>query len=338
MLVSLDPSDFARQMEIAENNLREIEAQIEELGAEHKNTIELLDLSKQDVALAEVELTRVQEVFNRGAGNPQDQDRAKRELIAAQRTRITNQRSISMIDSRRTALDAKRTAQMSTLRQAKEDVARCSIVSPIDGAIESLDVEVGEHVSNGARIARVVSLRRIEVPLRLPASARADVRSGDAVSLVATNETDRHWQAAVTRIGPADDVATRTVTIYVEMNQDPASAALLSPGQFVQALVTGGDARRRWVVPERSVRGNRLSIVDHQRVSVRPVEVDFLLQQQFSQFGLPNDQWAALRTALAPGELVIVNPSQSITQGRHVTPIVLGVDQTAEKEQPEQSG
>jgi RND family efflux transporter MFP subunit len=322
LLARLDDADFQQQMQSAAANVADLEAQLRQLEIERKHMRDMLALANEDVAIAESELVRVDRMFESGAGSTQDRDATRRILLGARRTHVTINQQLEQIDDRAAALRARRDAQQAAYEQAKLAVERCTIASPLDGAIEQVHIENGEHVANGQILARIVNLERIEVPVRLPTAARQSVQPGDAVELRATNDSALRWNAQIARISPTDDAQTRTVTVYAELRQTAQSDRPLSPGQFVTAVVTTGRAEPRWLVPERALRSNRLLLVEGDAVTSRSVEVEFLIEQQLPQTGLPDNQWAALRTPLAGGDLVIVNPSQSIVDGKQVEPVI----------------
>ncbi len=333
LLVQLDDSDFRRQVEIAEQNLAEIDAQMALIDVQQRQLTARLELETEDVGLAKDELKRVEQLADRGAANPRDVDLAKRAVIAAQIVRIRTIEAVDALGPRRLELQAQRSAQRSALRLADQNLRRCRIVSPIDGVLQSVDVEIGESLTTGQRVARVVNLDRIEVPLRLPASVRVGLAVGDRVQLRATNQTGLTWPAQVSRIGPEDDASTRTVTAYVRVDSDPhasatAQAALgrLAPGMFVAGVVTSRRSEASWVVPRRSVRDGHVLIVEEGVVQRRPVRVDDVLETDLPEFGLPDDQWAVLDgsvSILHEGDLVVVNASTAIQVGQAVDPVVI---------------
>jgi multidrug efflux pump subunit AcrA (membrane-fusion protein) len=173
-------------------------------------------------------------------------------------------------------------------------------------------------------VARVVDLRAIEVPLRLPASARAAIAAGDDVLLHATGGSERAWPARVARIAPEDDEMTRTVAIYVEVHQDAEEPGRLAPGQFVRGTVSSSDVQQRWVVPRRALMGDRILLVNDGRIVSRDIEIDFQIERQLPQLGLADEQWVVLRQPLGEGDRVVVNASRGLPDGLAVTAVPAG--------------
>jgi multidrug resistance efflux pump len=323
VIARLDDSDFARQVEIAENNIADIDAQLTRLLIEKASWEERVKLAAEEVELSRAEYERVQAAEQRGAANPREVDSARQSLIQVVRAEVIAREERDKVAPRESGLKAMRLAQEATRRIARQDVERCEIVSPIEGVLQLVDVEVGENLASGQRLARVVSLRRIEVPLRLPASARGRVGPGDDVRLDASDRSGLSWEAVISRISPADDERTRTLSCYVEVDQDPRAPTALPPGKFVRGTVLQREPEERTVVPRRALQGSRLLLVEHGAVRSVPAEIAFQVEAEFEQLGLPDRQWVVLAEPLDPGTLVVVTASRSLVDGLPVTPVTV---------------
>jgi len=336
LLVALDDRDYRREVEIAERNLIDLEAQMTMLEIQHEKLVFQIDLESQDLELARNERDRIQKLLTRGAASHRDFDLAKRTVIAVQITLLRTTQTLEQLAPSRQQLDAQYQAQQATLSIKELNLARCRITSPIDGVLQTVEIEVGEYLMSGDRVARVVNLERIEVALKLPASSRLRLSVGNQVQLRATNQSGLVWNTRVARIAPEDDLSTRTVTTYIELDQrveltrglNPSGKTpiMMMPGMFVSGVVTTGQAQKRWVVPRRSVQDNRLLVVANGVVQVRPVQVDFVLEQKLPLLGLPDDQWAILADdldVLHDGSLVVINASTSVRPGQSVVPTIL---------------
>lgn len=326
LLVRLDPSDFERRVEAAQQSLAQIEAQLRQLEVERERLAERLVLEQRGVELAEAELGRVREVFESGAANRQDLDRAERALIAAKRSRSQTGEALDLIGPRRAQLEARQAAERSALRLASQDLERSTIESPITGVLQAVDVDRGERVTAGERVARVIAPSVIEIPIQLPAAARRSVAVGSRAMVQPTDGVTQACLATVSRIGPANDAATRTMTAYITLDQTRLSEGLrIAPGTFVTASVTGEQRQPRWVVPRRSVRSGRVLLVEDGVVHSKPVTVAFALEGPIPALGLPDQQWAVLEDFPGTnGQLVVVNASQSVMDGQRVQPRLAG--------------
>ncbi|MCC6680203.1 MAG: HlyD family efflux transporter periplasmic adaptor subunit [Phycisphaeraceae bacterium] len=333
LLMTLDADDYLRQAEISRQRIAEIEAQLAQWQIELDRLRTQAELDDADVALAQSELERVQRITEQLAGNQQQLDNARRAHLAARRMQTQTREQLQSMEPRRLAVEAQLEAERSALALAQLNVSRCEIRSPIAGILSEVDVHEGEQVQTGMRVARVVNLELVEAPLQLPAAARGTLQVGDTVTLSRGNN-GLTCQATVTRISPVDDADTRTVTAYVEVDQQSlaerfgASAGrdLLLPGEFVSGVVTSNQAQPRWIVPRRSVRGQRIQVVSEGRLISRPVVVDFVIEGHQEPFNLPDTQWAVLLDQSEPlreGEQVLLDGAATLLDGQRVDPVQL---------------
>ena len=261
--------------------------------------------------------------FQRDGANQREVDRVEQDLKVRQRLETFAGEELAKIDPRRNRFNAQRLGLESEASVAELNVLRCTIRSPLDGFIQNVDIEQGERVSPGQRVVRVVNLRRIEVPLQLPSSARPSLALGDQVILIARSESQQQWQGQVRRIAPEDDSSTRTMAVYVEVEQDPHDRALLPPGKFVQGTVVADHAQRRYIVPRRALVGDRLLTIEDNIVRSIEVRVDFHVQGEFPELGVVAEQWAVLAEPLPDGTLIVVNAARSLPDGIEIEPISL---------------
>lgn len=336
LLMELDASDFREELDAAEQRIAELEAQLARLDVQQESLRQRLELEREDVETARRELDRAQELARSDVATQQDVDRARRELIVAQRARLSTSEALDQIPAQRRSLEAQRAGQRAIASQARLNVERTRISSPLDGVLEAVDVEPGENVAGGSRVARVVSLRRIEVPVRLPASARLGMGVGDPVEMRAADGSERRWWARVSRIAPIDDDRTRTVTVYVELHQSEGTqpnysgAELLTPGMFIEAVVNSQHTQRRWVVPRRAIREGAIRLVDEVRVVSRAVRIAWAFEGRVPALGLEDErQWAVLvdDEALTPGRLVLVSAADGVLDGERVEPVVVEAEE-----------
>jgi len=330
-LVRLDPDDFERRLRAAREALQEVRTQLKQLDAEATRLEEQLEIDEKDTELTRNEYERVQKLLERGSANQQDLDAAERQWLTARRQRAVTREQLDALPSRREGLEARIAAAEAELELAELNLARTKISAPIAGVVQAFDVEPGENVASGERIARVVNLNRIEVPLQLPSSARGHIGTGDPVTLSAASNATATWDATIARVAPEDDAATRTYTVYVEVEQPGASQRfgddrgdqLLTPGLFLTGLARADDQQQRWVVPRRSLREGRVLLVEDGVVRSVDVEEAFSVQRVYPQLGLPDNQFAVLRGDLPEGSAVVINASASVTEGETVNAVVI---------------
>ena len=342
-IAKLDASDFQRQVDQATHRIAELDELFKQIEVEEKRYAQRLVLEKKDVALAQAEARRIESLFKIDAAKQFEFDAAMRSVIAAERAVLNTEELLDKIGLRKEAIKALRKGQVSMQLAAQQNVDRCVIVSPLQGILESVDVKLGEILQPGQRVARVVSLSRIEVPVQLPVAARPDVILGGKVELRPTNDTTHCWDATIVRLSPADDATTRTMTLYAEIDQKQlatefgtANAAnLLIPGQFLSATTWSASNAPRWIVPRRSIRAGLVLVVSDGVITSKPVTIDYLNEGVVPGSGVPDDQWAVLLDADQPlkeGDLVVLNASVALRDGDKISPVTTPPDAVATSE------
>ena len=321
VLVQLDDADFQRQLEITQQAIEDIDAQLSRLAVEEQSWQRRVDLATEDVRLAREEYERYREALAREAARQLEVDRALQRLLAAQQAEVAAREELEKIAPRRMSMQAQRNSQEASLRLARLNVERSRITSPIDGVLQAVDVDVGENISAGQRVARVVNVSRIEVPLLLPAAARQHIRRGDQAILTSMDSPPRSWMAHVVRIAPEDDPETRTMRVFVEVDQEP-DRGMLAPGKFVRGVVRVSEASMRWVVPRRALNSERVAVIKDGIVSSRPIAVDFHVHAEFPSLGLPDTEWVVLKEPVGENALIVVDSARMLPEGIAAVPVI----------------
>ncbi len=318
-LVQLDDQDFRRALEAAQQQLTAIEAQIASLDVEAEGLVRRIELAREETELARQDESRVRAAFESGAAVARELDRSRMQTIVAERAVLVLAECANQIAPRRAGLAAQARVQESARENAQRSVERCRISSPLAGALQRCDLEVGENVTPGQVVARVVDGTSVEIPIRLPASARGTVAVGDPVRVTVTGQRGRAFESMIARIEPEDDPVERTMTVYVEW-RGLAASDRLAPGEFVEAIVAARDGEPRFVIPRRSVRtGHVLEFVGE---SLRPLKVT--VSHSFSgtlpETGLDDEEWVVLSEPLGPGTVIAVDGGRIVGSGIRVAP------------------
>jgi len=260
VLFELNKVDFEEAARSARENIASLEAQLSGLDIEEERLARQLELAEEEAAIARRDYERARDTISRGAGNEAELDARLAAVRRAERSASALRQQLDLIPTRRSDLRARIEAQRATLRQAEDAVRRATIRSPIAGVVQSVELEEGEWAQAGRVVARIVSLARVEVPLRIPLGAARDVAVGDSVEIRFRAEDEYSVPGRVSRIAPEADAQTRSLTVFVEVEQDPAGTGVLRPGQFVAGTVRSSSPSRQIVVPRRCVRNDRIMI------------------------------------------------------------------------------
>ena len=124
-------------------------------------------------------------------------------------------------------------------------------------------------------------------------------------------------EAAVSRISPIDDAATRTMTVFVEIEGE---SDRIVPGLFVRGTVYEQETVARSVVPRRSVRHQRVMLIEDGRIRSVQAESLFAIAGERPKSGLNDRQWMVLAESLPDGASIVVDGSRVLPDGIAVDP------------------
>lgn len=324
LLVRLDDTDVVAAADAAREAVAGLDAQIDGLDAEARRWSDQLELAQEDAARERRELERTREALAQGAATELEVDRRQASVSRLEREIATIRQALDVVPSRRAALRAARQGEAARLVIAEENVARARITSPIDGILQEVAVRPGELATAGMRIARVVDLSRVEVPLLLPLSSAREVREGVEAWLGRDSGEGRDWLGRIDRIAPEGDPASRTIQYFVVVEQDAASHDLLLPGQFVMARIAVPSPAERIVVPRRAVEDGRVFIAMEAAGGViaraRPVNVLYHVEHAYPALSPDESQWAVIGAGLEPGDRIVISNLADLRDGARIDP------------------
>ncbi len=337
LLARLDPRDYAARAEAARRQADSFDAQLSALEIEEARLEEQAELLAGEIEVARRELDRARKTLDAGAGNASAVDARVQALQALQRTRAVVLAQLEVVPSRRLQLRASLDAARADQRLAEDNLSRTEVRAPFGGVLQDMALEVGEWARAGDRVARVVDLSVIEVPLRVPQDAAGRIAVGDSVTLRAEGPSGLAWAGSVGRIAPESDASLRSATVFVEVRQRPEAdgRSLLRPGQFVMGEIVSSDSREAIVLPRHAVDAGRVLVAaplgegdpvppDGTRTPMvvrrAEVAVSHHIEQRFVSIAPTETQWAVVREnggtrGVRAGEVVLTSNLEALRPG-----------------------
>lgn len=333
LIVQIEQTDFLARARAADQFVAQALADLESLKIDEAAWQEQLEIAEEQAAIERRELSQAYAALERGAATPSEIDRRTKALRALEAQVSTIRQQFQRVPSRRATLEATLDRARADADVAKQNVRRTAITAPFDGVLESVSVESDEFVNVGAPIARLVDISRIEVPLKIPASALGYVRVGDAATLRPDGPATHSWPGTVGRISPEADPGSRSITVFIEVTQDAAgfqsashdSTTLLLPGQFVVCTITGAPETDRLLVPRRAVQDGVLYVAvpnDRGSWTARKTDVRAVFHTTGSHPDIDaiEQQWTVLDTTSIPDDApIIVTNLDVMIDGRIVS-------------------
>jgi Cu(I)/Ag(I) efflux system membrane fusion protein len=139
---------------------------------------------------------------------------------------------------------------ISRIESSRQQQATITIVAPIAGAIEALDIREGMTVSAGMTLAKINGLDPVWLEAQIPEAQSASVAVGQAVEAHLTAYPAQTFKGQVTEILPETNVETRATRVRVEL---PNPRLRLRPGMFARIRLDTGEHQPRLSVPSEAV-------------------------------------------------------------------------------------
>jgi RND family efflux transporter MFP subunit len=294
VLALLDDSDYRVRLNSAKADRDATAAQLQDLQVQLAN--------------AEIELHRTQQLTKQGVSSPEALDNART-------TADSLRAKIAMTKGQVQASDAK-------IRVAQQDLDNCTVRAPFAGIVVSKDAQVGEMVSPNSAgggftrtgIATIVDMKSLEVEVDVNESYIARVRPGMPVTSVL--DAYPNWQipSKVRTIIPTADRQKATVKVRIAFDQlDPR----ILPDMGVKVTFLGNEGRAgksegvKVLVPQTALRNESGS------------QVVYLYKEGHAErravgVGETRGSDTEITAGLAPGDQVVVSGFDGLHDGERV--------------------
>lgn len=127
---------------------------------------------------------------------------------------------------------------------ARLNLERSRVKAPFDGVIAERIANVGEYVTAGTRIVRLVKTDPLRLRLQVPERESAAVRAGQLVRLSVENDTNT-YSGHIARVSPALDETNRMLVVEADV-PNPGS---LRAGLFARAEIVLNEREAALSVP-----------------------------------------------------------------------------------------
>lgn len=109
---------------------------------------------------------------------------------------------------------------LAALESLKVDLENTSISAPFTGIVETIFTEIGEMVSPGTPVFRLINKQSKKVELGVPARYAGQIEIGDKTEVWFDFDTDTRYELPVSHIGNTIDPTNRTFSVEIEMPSD----------------------------------------------------------------------------------------------------------------------
>jgi RND family efflux transporter MFP subunit len=294
ILALLDDSDYRVRLNSAKADRDATAAQLQDLQVQLAN--------------AEIELHRTQQLTKQGVSSPEALDNART-------TADSLRAKIAMTKGQIQASEAK-------IRVAQQDLDNCTVRAPFAGIVVSKDAQVGEMVSPNSAgggftrtgIATIVDMKSLEVEVDVNESYIARVRPGMPVTSVL--DAYPNWQipSKVRTIIPTADRQKATVKVRIAFNQlDPR----ILPDMGVKVTFLGNEGRAansegvKVLVPQTALRNENGSQVVY-------LYKEGHVERRAVGVGETRGSDTEITAGVAPGDQVVISGFDGLRDGKRV--------------------
>jgi len=261
-----------------------------------------LATAQSNFAIAKTTADRYSDLMSKNAVSQQDTDNAVAQLQA----RV-----------------AEVTSATANVHRLEELQSFEHIVAPFDGVITARNIDVGQLISatgstttagagtvvGNKEIFDISALRTLRVFINVPQIYAPDAKNGVTATLTLPQYPGRKFEGKLVRTSDAVDPATRTLLAEVDVNN--ASGELL-PGSYTEVHLHTSNPAPALIVPVSAL------ILEPDGLHVAVVDGNSIAHLIHVSSGRDFGTSVEILTGLQPGQSVITNPPDSLTDGEKV--------------------
>jgi HlyD family secretion protein len=270
--------------------------------------------AEAELEFAEAEYRRFQGLAERDTVSENDLDSARRRAKTAAAARDEARASLN---ARAAELEQARARLMnpnSTREDRGEDCECVNAYSPVSGTVLQVLKESEGVVASGTPLVEVGDSRRLEIVVDLLSTDAVRVEAGQR-ALIEGWGGDAPLEGVVSRVEPfgftkisALGIEEQRVNVRIDLAGPPEEWARLGHGYRVEPRIILAEAADVLKVPRSAL------FRDGERWAVF-VDEGGLAAIKYVELGLENDLEAEIPEGLEPGERVVVQPSDRVTDG-----------------------
>ncbi|MDE3090785.1 MAG: efflux RND transporter periplasmic adaptor subunit [Chloroflexota bacterium] len=207
----------------------------------------------------------------------------------------------SNLDTKLATAQAQLTSAQVAVDQAQRNLDKTKLVAPFDGIVSAVNYGVGDSASGAA--ASLVNLSNLQVKVTIAEIDLPRLKVGNSAQITLDALPGKTYTATVAAISPAGTITQGVVNYPVILTVTNADSAI-KPGMTANVSVVVDQRSNVLVVPLRAVhaQGNQKTVT---------VQVNGQTVQQTVTTGLSNDQSVEITKGLQPGDVVVLNQTQT---------------------------
>ena len=339
LLFEIDPEPYRLAEKRLRARVKQHEKEIAVLTQLRQNHSETLTLAHRDLAIAEEDLRRDEELARRGAVSTRERNRRLQVRNHVKQAAQTAEHLLALTVPQIEQAKAALAVAQADLESARLQLDRTQLLAPFDGQILNNTLEVGEFAAAGQEIGALYSVSAVEIPIsvpldelrwlpaltpmNLPAAAQSAplLQTALPAASIYWRGADRHytWSGKVVRWEAGLDPETRTVTVVIEVPDPwasfrPGEHPALQPGMFCRVDITANGIADAFVIPRTALHDeNSVFLAEDGRLARRKVEVARFRHDE-----------AVIDAGLHAGDRLVVSVLSAPVTGMKLRPLEVG--------------
>lgn len=200
--------------------------------------------------------------------------------------------------SRREDIAAHRSGLSSAIaanKKAKLNLSYTKIKAPYSGLIANINLSVGQKVSSGEKLFKLVDVNPLKLEANVLESDAPSLNIGGQVKIKINSIPSKEFYGRIVTINPIIDEETKTCKVTIELNTQDMK---VKPGMFATADIQAGVFYNRLLIPKDAL------LIRDKRPLVFTIE-DGLSKWKYIEIGEQNDEYVEVVSGLEKGEIVI---------------------------------
>lgn len=195
------------------------------------------------------------------------------------------------------------------MSQIREQLENTRVTAPFAGTVETFMAEVGEMVSPGMQVARIVNTRRVKVTAGVPERYANEIEKGSAVRVLFDAYGGAEYTGEVTFVGRAININNRTFPVEIELENEKE---MLKPEMVARIYLSREMLEDVIVIPQDAV---PLDETGHSVFVVIDENGTLVAERRSITIGPSYAGQVVVESGLYAGDEVVVTGQYSLTNG-----------------------
>lgn len=193
------------------------------------------------------------------------------------------------------------------IAQLEDQISRATVTAPFGGIVMEQSHFVGEEVTRGANLSRLIDTENLEVRAGVPLRFLGRTRPGDVLTVIADG---RELVGRIRTVVPAGDPRSQTFEVRIDLPAEDARQ--LAVGQLTRVRVPISAARSGLTVPRDAL------VLRQDGTRVVRINAEGLAEHVPVTLGQGRGAWIAVEGELSVGDTVAVRGAERLQPGQPV--------------------